>query len=432
MLDDVMEFDWAPNGTDYAVVRAVGNLIRLEFPAGHTVLETPNWIGQVRVSPDGSLVAFLRHDLGRFDDGGAVAVADREGHMRNLTKPYWSSQGIAWSPAGDEVFFCAGDDQRALCAVDLGGHVREIARVFGDITVRDVAADGRMLITRDEQRRGITQLDPVTGTETDRSWLDQASGATLSGDGQWLLFSEERVGGSSSSTVVMRKLDGSLPTVLGEGWALDISPDGREVVAYADLPPSLIVMPTGAGGSRTLSLGDVKPSTIGAGYTPDGKTIVFSGVQADGGSRLFTYDRASAAVKPISPVGVSTDGRYWSLVVSPDSKRVVAVDRNGDTMWLCNLDGSDPVRVESAETGETPLQWSVDGRFIYVAHLRLDRARVFRIDVATGERTLWREIVPTDPAGMEIYSVLMTPDASTLLYGYKRLTSDLFVVDGWR
>jgi hypothetical protein len=52
--------------------------------------------------------------------------------------------------------------------------------------------------------------------------------------------------------------------------------------------------------------------------------------------------------------------------------------------------------------------------------------------VDTGTRTLSREIVPVDPAGMEICGVMMTPDAQKVAYTYKRLTSDLFVVDGWR
>ena len=59
--------------------------------------------------------------------------------------------------------------------------------------------------------------------------------------------------------------------------------------------------------------------------------------------------------------------------------------------------------------------------------------KVYRLGVDSGQRELWKEIVPSDPAGIEfIGPILMTPDASSYFYTYQRRSSDLYVVDGLR
>jgi len=67
VLENVLAADWAPNGADLAVVRIVGQRMRLEYPIGHSLYETSGWIGAPRVSPAGDSVAFLEHPL-RGDD----------------------------------------------------------------------------------------------------------------------------------------------------------------------------------------------------------------------------------------------------------------------------------------------------------------------------------------------------------------------------
>ena len=48
-----------------------------------------------------------------------------------------------------------------------------------------------------------------------------------------------------------------------------------------------------------------------------------------------------------------------------------------------------------------------------------------------GQRTLWKELMPTDPAGVEnIGPILMTADAKTCVFGYHRMLADLYLVEG--
>jgi hypothetical protein len=58
-------------------------------------------------------------------------------------------------------------------------------------------------------------------------------------------------------------------------------------------------------------------------------------------------------------------------------------------------------------------------------------AAVYRLEVATGQRSLWKKLRPADPAGVEfIGPILVTPDATTYVYGYRRQLTDLYLVQG--
>ena len=61
ILEDVREADWSPDGEQLAIVRSVNGSDRLEFPAGKVLFETPGYVSDLRVSPDGQRVAFFEH-----------------------------------------------------------------------------------------------------------------------------------------------------------------------------------------------------------------------------------------------------------------------------------------------------------------------------------------------------------------------------------
>ena len=57
---------------------------------------------------------------------------------------------------------------------------------------------------------------------------------------------------------------------------------------------------------------------------------------------------------------------------------------------------------------------------------------VFRVELVTGGRVLWKTLTPSDPVGVEDMreTVVITPDAQSYCYSYLRRLGDLFVVDG--
>jgi len=65
------------------------------------------------------------------DDGGTVAIIDRDGKRKTLSSTFGSLQGLAWAPSGSEVWFTAGRANRDLYSVTLSGRQTVRARVAG-------------------------------------------------------------------------------------------------------------------------------------------------------------------------------------------------------------------------------------------------------------------------------------------------------------
>jgi hypothetical protein len=53
------------------------------------------------------------------------------------------------------------------------------------------------------------------------------------------------------------------------------------------------------------------------------------------------------------------------------------------------------------------------------------------LELASGKKTLWKQIVPVDPTGVStIGPILVTPDGKTYVYGFHRTLGDLYLVEG--
>src|SRR6185295_15241006 len=107
ILEDVQEADWSPDGTKLAVVRWVNGQNHLEYPIGKVLHKTAGYISHPRISPNGNLVAFMDHQV-KGDSRGWVAVVDLTGKKTVLSGEWSGEEGLAWSPAGDEIWFTAG------------------------------------------------------------------------------------------------------------------------------------------------------------------------------------------------------------------------------------------------------------------------------------------------------------------------------------
>ena len=169
VLENVEWADWSPDGSQLAIVRDVGGRDRLEYPIGKVLYETGGWISHPRISRKGDSIAFLDHPV-QGDSIAGVSVVDLTGKKTALTEPYGGGAiGLAWSPNGDEIWFTAvqlGID-RALYAVTLAQKKRLVARVPADLTLQDVLADGRVLLARDNWRRGLIVRSEKDSEERD-------------------------------------------------------------------------------------------------------------------------------------------------------------------------------------------------------------------------------------------------------------------------
>ena len=428
ILNDVEWADWAPDGSNVAIVHEVGGRKRLEYPLGKVLYEADGWIGNPRFSPDGKTIAIIDHPQ-TGDDGGAVAVLDLSGKKTRLSDGWDSIQGLAWSPDESEIWFTAtrtGGD-RSLYATTLSGNVRLLARVPGELTILDVGKEGNVLLTRGNDRAGMIGLAPGEAKEKDLSWLDWSVPGSLSADGKMILFFESGEGGGPKYAVYLRNTDGSPAIRLGEGTGLSLSPDGQWALSRLNVVPSpLVLYPTGVGDVKQLKEDGL--NHMAGAFLPDGKRFVFSGNEQGHGARLYVESLDDAKPHPFSMEGVGGTGA-GGLVLSPDGQ-YVGMRGPDQKVYLFPVNGGDPKPVP-AEPGEFPTAWSADGRSLFLITRGQIPAQVFRVDVATGQRTSWRSFEPADAAGIDtIRGVLLSRDNKAYVYGYSRTLSDLYLVQG--
>ena len=434
ILEGVALADWAPDGKSLAVVRSGGRGQRVEFPLGTPLYETAETVISFRVSPRGDQVALLEQQNPSFDFSyslpNAVVVVDRSGKRTEVASWMGNSSFLAWSPSGEEIWFPAseGGKDGYLFAVTLSGRKRVVLQVPGTLTIHDIAPDGRVLLEQDIWQTGTVALGAGAARERDLSWLGQSQVADLSADGRSLLFTETGEGGGAAGAVYLRGTDGSPAVRLGEGIATALSPDGHWAITIPRTAPTqLVLLPTGTGEAR--SLGTQGLNYVGAAWFPDGKKILASGYEAGRGIRAYVEDVAGAAPRPITPEGLA-----GHPVLSPDGRRL-AVAMNDGRFLIYPVDGSgEPRTIPGIEPGESLSRWSADDRSFFVCRLGQVPARVFRVDIATGRRELWKELVPADASGlMRIDKVVVSPDGQSYAYFYERvLYSNLYIAEGLR
>ncbi len=416
--------DWSPDGKALAVVRDVPGKERLEFPLGHLLYETAGSISHARVSPDGRAVAFLDHPA-YDDDAGVVAIVDQAGRKTVLSSGWESEEGLAWSANGKEVWFSAARAglQRQVYAVDLSGRLRLAFRALGGVTVQDIAPDGRVLVTRDEQRAGIKAEARGATREQDLSWRDWSLPQNISPDGKTLLFDEQGEQSGPNYIVAMRDLSGSPPVALGEGMAGDFSPDGKWAAATVSYE-QLVLLPTGPGTMKRIDRGGIQHYGPFVHWLPDSKQVLFAGNEGGHADRCFIQSINGGEPRPVTPEGVSF------CRVSPDGKLIAANSEKEGSVQLYGIDGGAPRAVPGMQPGET-FEWTTDPHVFYVYKLRGSPKRVFRLNIDTGQRQLFKEIMLPEGAGIcGMTHLLFSPDGREYVYGYMQFLSDLYLVSG--
>ncbi len=425
VLEDVQWGDWSPDGSNFAIVRDLGGQSRLEYPIGRVLYQTGGWISHPRVSPNGSFVAFIEHPV-RRDDAGVIALVDLSGKKKVLSTGWETAWGLGWSPKGDDIWFSSTrlGYGRYLSAVTLSGKERLLAREPGTLTLQDIARDGRMLVTRDVPRVGMVGGSYGSPNERDLSWMDWSAPKDLSSDGKTLLFSESGEGGGENYTAYVRETNGSPAIRLGDGNGYALSPDKKWVISGLPTPPiQLSVLPTGPGESRPLTHDNINHMWVR--WFPDGKRILFAGDEPGKGVRLYVQGIDGGMPKPISGEGVSAS----LYAVSPDGKQVAMVGPDQKPVLL-PIEGGEPHPIPGLDIGEAPIAWTSDGHSLFVYRLGGVPAHVYKLNVATGHKEPWKQLVPPDVSGVtDVSAIFITPDGKNYVYEYGRTLSDLYLVN---
>jgi eukaryotic-like serine/threonine-protein kinase len=426
LLEDVQEADWSPDGTELAVVRWVNGQSQLEYPIGKVLYKSAGHLNHPRISPKGDRVAFMDHPS-QFNTRGWVVVVDLTGKKTVVSSEMANQEGLAWSPAGDEVWFTAtrSGEADALYAVSLSGQERLVLRTTSRLMLHDISRDGRVLLTSYSNSTNLVSQPPGEIKERDLSWLDQGSLSDLSPDGRTMLIEYTGEGAGTNGATYLRQADGSPAVRLGDGIGARLSPDGKRALAVRFTPPQLVLLPTGAGEDRVLERGPIEQYAWGAIWVPDGKRVAFLGREQGHDWRGYIQNIEGGPPHPITPEGTSE----WMLI-SPDGKSLIASNAQRQRSFY-PVEGGAPQPILHLEGTDEIIGWSGDGRSLYVATLKEMPIRVYRFDPASGHKELLKEIMPADPAGIFGYHyVFLTPGGKGYAYSVSRMLSDLYVVEG--
>ena len=251
LADGVIGADWAPDGKSLAVLRFAEGKWRLEYPLGKLLYASPNQVYCIRVSPKGDEVAFFEYD----DEGKvAVAVVDRSGARKVWSGDWPNWWTLAWSPAGDEIWFgAAAAVTRPACPPSTGvarcGPCSPRRARSSFTTSRETAASWPLR----SRRRAMFGGRVGDASERNLSWLEDSRVADLSSDGKLALLSELSEREAGLHGVYLRSMDGSPPVRLGSGKAKELSRDGKWALAIRG--DALVALPTAAGEERVLETG---------------------------------------------------------------------------------------------------------------------------------------------------------------------------------
>jgi len=424
ILEDVRWADWDRHG-ELAVVHHMNGRSRVEYPVGTVLYENAGWISDIRFSPRNDYIAFVDHPIWD-EDGGSIVAVDLKSQEKKILSTGWeSARGLAWSASRDEIWFTAAKsgERRDLLAVDLHGRQRTLLQIPGGVTLHDISPDSRALLTVDNERVGTMVLSPAG--ERDLSWLDISFPRAISPDGKEVLLNQQSEQAGSDYLVGLRSIDGSPPVRLGEGWGGTFSPDGKwTATSINSLPESTFLLPTGAGERKELRHPGIRTYGYPTWFMPDGKSVVFAGIEAGHSPRSYIQSIHGGPARPVTPEGIlgrfpSPDGRYL-VALQPDQTRVIYDIQRGESLAI---------------PGSTfqlwPVDWSPDSRYLYLYTRTGPPCQIWRLEFSSGQRKLVKQLTPTDPAGiLEIFQVHMTPDEKTFAYAYDRYLSELYVVDG--
>ena len=426
LLSDVRWADWDSQGR-MAVVHYADGKTRLEYPIGNVLYQNGGWISNIRISPNGNLIAFMDHPA-LWDNRGAVSVTDLSGHVRTLCDGWESESGLAWRPDGTEIWFTAAakGNNLNLMAVNLSGKVRSLLDVPVGVVVEDIAADGRVLVALRSSRlaMGFTRLGAKE--DIDVSWHDWNSARDISADGNSVLFEDASDAAGPNYAVVIRRVDGGLPIRLGEGSSGGLSSDGKWAAAVSMSEPAQItLLPVGAGQPRVIRVTGLQHVHNGwARFLPNNQELAVGGDETGHALRCYVVNLSNGRARAVTPEGLACGP------ISPDGTLIVG---KGSTEGISAfpLSGGAPKTLVATKTNFNPLEWSSDGSSLYGYHAGEFPSKVYALNLAAGVETTLRELKPGASSGVvTVAPVVASRDGKSFAYSYNQTLSVLYVISG--
>lgn len=117
----------------------------------------------------------------------------------------------------------------------------------------------------------------------------------------------------------------------------------------------------------------------------------------------------------------------------------MAVKAGASGILVCPADGGPARPLPGSTANDDPIRWSGDGRWLFVQRESTAPeqlkfvAWIDRIEIATGARQPWKELMPPDPTGFFGFGrAFVTPDGSSYAYAFGFSIGSLYLAEGLR
>jgi eukaryotic-like serine/threonine-protein kinase len=427
VLEGVREADWSPDGSQLAIIHEVNGRDRLEFPIGKVLVEGDGYLSDLHVSPRGDRIAYMEHPS-RYDDRGGIQVVDMNGKPTTLADGYSGEEGLAWSPDGGDVLYSASmlGSSWSVMGVSAGEKPRVVLSGAGSLVIYDVNARGEWLLARDDVSWHSMVHTPAWDGDRDLSWMGGSLFPILSRDGSAMLFTEQgpAIAGNNYA-VCLRKISSGAVVQLGEGIGWDLSPDGKRALVMISSPPGISIYPTGAGTPLKLERGQIENYGLHGEWYPGGDSILFWANEPGHASRYYMQAVSGGPPRAVTPEGT----RRGAMARSGE----FIIAHSTDAPWtLYPLRGGAARPLPALHDDEEPVGITADDRAVFMYRPGGIPLRVERVDLASGRRTLYREMAPADRAGVkEIAPKYISDDERSYTYWTWMHLSTLFTVS-WK
>lgn len=357
---------------------------------GGTPISVPIKAMTFSLSPDGKRIAYYEEDgkttetaisVANLDGTGARKIASRNGRK-------WIDPGTSWSPDGNSLIICEGDDDREpnpLISLAIYSLKDETVRSLGSGRWDRIDNSG---IAWDPSGDSVYLIGSASGGEPMRIWRvsipdgetaeltnneKDYRGLSITADGTRLVTSEEEI---RSGIWVSPDLDPmnaveALPA-RGDTWSLDWTPDGR-IVYISNQSGAPEVWSMNADGTDQKQLTNDRIAKSTPSVSPDGKTVVYH-----------------------SPI-------------------------DGFQLFKVPIGGGSPSRIETGQTGPEDASFSPDGKYIIFTAWPDGKQSIFRMPAGGGraERlTNYFSVEPRySPDGSAIACFFIAPDDQYLSLG---------------
>ncbi len=321
-LDTLLAVPWNPSQTE------VGNIAPISLPEFPRIEN--EGASDYAVSTNGTL-AYVAGGAARYAQ--RIVWVDRAGATEALPMPERDYEAVGLSPDGQRAVVQIREGTMGLWLYDFARHtLTPFATTGGSSQGAVWTPDGRRILyrgTRGGTRNIYWKSADGSGDEerlTTREDVIQTP-ASVSADGQWLVFTEGGVGGGSVRTMRLQG-DRTPRQLVRPGWNGQVSPDGRWLAYQSDVSgqAEVYAVPFPGPGPRI-------PISANGGIDPlwsrDGRELFYTR-----GEKMMAVTVAPGATLSVTAPRVLFEGRYrpslnslTAFAVSADGRRFLRVQQ---------------------------------------------------------------------------------------------------------